>query len=188
VKRPRSDLDARGVLVSILVVFSLLIIGSGIVGVYVFSRSSQFAGVSDGLAMLTMPYAVNLRPLPDPGDQNLLPATVGPFIRKTWASTLRANSLTGQAVATYVDGPASISIRAALDANDLQALTDLSKLAASINWPKRILQTVDNAGYFEATDPTNGTVRLIYVRRYWLFDETANNQAALDTFVRAFSW
>jgi hypothetical protein len=75
-----------------------------------------------------------------------------------------------------------------LDANDVQAQTDLSKLAASINWPKPILQTADNAGYFEATDPTNGTVRLIYVRHYWLFDETANSQGALDAFVKAFPW
>jgi len=188
--RPRSDYDLRDVLVVILLVFSVLIIGSAIVSVYLFSRGSQGGDVSNDLTMLTMPYNVNLRPLPNPDDQNLLPATVGPFTRKTLNSTLKANALTGHAVASYVNitSSATIAIRVALDANDLQAQGDLARLAASINWPKPAFQTVDNAGYFEATDPLNGTVRLIYVRRYWLFDETASNQAALDTFVKAFAF
>ena len=187
-KRPRSEYDVRDALVIILLIFSVLIIGSAIVGLYLFNRSSQAGDPSGDLTLLTMPYNVNLRSLPNPGDQNILPGTVGPFTRKTWTSTLKADVLTGQAVAIYVDGSATVAVRVALDANDVQALGDLSKLAASINWGKPIFQTVDNAGYFEATDPMSKKVRLIYVRRYWLFDETASSQAALDSFVAAFAF
>jgi hypothetical protein len=179
--------DSSAVIKGFLIALLLLLLGVGVSIGLAYLIAGDRSGIS-GLTMLTMPYDVNLRPLPDPGDQDILPARVGPFIQSTQNSTLKATSLTGQAVATYVDGSATITARAAMDANGVQAQSDLSKLAASVHWPKAILQEVDNAGYFEATDPTKGTVRLIYVRHYWLFDLTASNQAALDTFVKAFAW
>lgn len=187
-RRSRSDFDVRGMLVITLVVFSVLVIGGAALGVYLLARSTQGGSGTDNLTILTMPYDVNLRPLPDPGDQALLPPTVGAFTRQKWSSSLKANALTGQASATYTSGSTSVTIRAVLEVNNTQAENDLSKLAASMSWPKPVLQQIDNAGYFEATDPAKGTVRFIYVRRYWLFDETASNQAALDNFVKAFAY
>jgi hypothetical protein len=187
-RRPRSDFDLRGMLVITLIVLSVLVIGGSALAVYLFARSTEGSAGSNDLTILTMPYNVNLRPLPAPEDQNLLPPTVGPFTRQKWSSTLKANVLTGQAIATYVNGPATVTIRVVLEANNIQAENDLSRLMGSISWPKPAFQQIDNAGYFEATDPTKGTVRFICARRYWLFDETANNQAALDTFVKAFAY
>ncbi|MHB8625445.1 MAG: hypothetical protein ACYDEO_04510 [Aggregatilineales bacterium] len=187
-RHPRADFDLRGLLVITLSVFSVLVIGGAVLAVYLFARSTQGSGGPNDLTILTMPYNVNLRPLPAPEDQALLPPTVGPFTRQKWSSTLKANVLTGQATATYVNGPAAITIRVVLEANNIQAENDLTKLVASVNWPKPAFQQIDNAGYFEATDPAKGTVRFICARRYWLFDETASSQAALDTFVKAFAY
>src|SRR5690348_4392178 len=102
-RRPRSDFDVRSMLVIMLIVFSVLVIGGAALGVYLLARSTQGAG-TDNLTILTMPYNVNLRPLPAPDDQNLLPPTIGAFTRQKWNSSLKANALTGQAAATYVNG------------------------------------------------------------------------------------
>jgi len=172
-----------GLVIGILIAVSVLLVGGLIIFLLLIVNRPGTAASANA----PLPYNVNLRPFPTATRaQDLLPAKVGSFARRTLSGSL-GNVVTAIISANYADGANTALVKVSLDANVAQAQAEVNQQMNNSSFIKRNMLASSNFSYVLGTDKS-GAVHFIYAKGYWVFDVTGNSQAALDAFMKVFPY